>query len=145
MAPADQDRHDDRLVVTDSVRIPRHELQVKFSASGGPGGQHANKAATRVELSFRVDTSAAFDEAQRRRVTRRLGDEVRVVADGERSQHRNREDAERRLVERLRGALRVERTRRPTRPTRGSQQRRLASKRRRTEVKRNRRRPTADD
>ena len=83
---------DDRLVVTDSVRIPRHELGVTFSASGGPGGQHANKAATRVELVFDVETSAAFrSEAERERVRSKLGSTVRVVVDDERSQLRNRE------------------------------------------------------
>ena len=137
---------DDRLVVTDSVRIPRHELVVTFSPSGGPGGQHANKAATRVELTFDVETSAAFrTETERDRVRRRLGSVVRVVADDERSQLRNRELAERRLVERLRGALHVPKRRRPTRPTKGSQRRRLDDKSRRGELKRTRRRPTADD
>ena len=81
---------DDRLVVTDSVRIPRHELTVSFSASGGPGGQHANKAATRAELSFDVESSSAFSDAQRARVLSKLGPIVRVVADDERSQLRNR-------------------------------------------------------
>jgi ribosome-associated protein len=139
------DARDDRLVVTDAVRIPRHELNVRFSPSGGPGGQHANKAATRAELTFHVDTSAAFGDAQRRRVIDRLGDVIRIVADDERSQLRNRALAEKRLVDRLRGALRVEQPRRPTRPTRGSQRRRVEAKRRRTEIKRTRRRPTEDD
>ncbi len=136
---------DDRLVVTDTVRIPRHELDVRFSASGGPGGQHANKAATRAELTFDVEASAAFDEAQRDRVRSRLGSVVRVVVDDERSQLRNREIAERRLVERLRSALHVPRRRRATRPTAGSQRRRLDSKQRRSRIKRSRQRPTDDE
>ena len=137
--------NDDRLVVTDSVRIPRHELDVRFSASGGPGGQHANKAATRAELTFEVETSAAFTDAERERVLARLGSTVRVVADDERSQTRNRALAETRLAERLRTALHVPRRRRATRPTMGSQRRRLDAKQRRSDVKRNRRRPTSDD
>lgn len=139
------DRHDDRLVVTDSVRVPRHELDVRFSASGGPGGQHANKAATRAELTFDVEVSAAFTEAQRDRVRSRLGSSIRIVADDERSQLRNRVLAEERLVAKLREALHVPRRRRPTRPTRGSQRRRVDEKKRRSDVKRNRRRPADDD
>jgi ribosome-associated protein len=136
---------DDRLVVSESVRIPRHELNIRFSPSGGPGGQHANKAATRAELTFVVATSSALSDEQRRRVITRLGEVVRVVADGERSQARNRTAAENRLAGRLRDALHVPRARRATRPTKGSQRRRVDAKRRRTEVKRTRRRPTLDD
>ena len=136
---------DDRLVVTDNVRIPRHELTVTFSPSGGPGGQHANKAATRAELTFDVETSGAFTDAQRERVLAKLGPVVRVVADDERSQLRNRALAEQRLAERLRGALYVPRTRRATKPTRGSQRRRVEAKKQRGETKRYRRPPTPDD
>lgn len=136
---------DDRLVVTDAIRIPRHELDVRFSASGGPGGQHANKASTRVELTFVVETSAAFTDDQRRRVMSKLGPIVRVVADDERSQLRNRASAEERLAAKLRGALHVERRRRATKPTRGSKRRRVQAKRQRSEVKRNRQKPGFDD
>jgi ribosome-associated protein len=136
---------DDRLVVTDRVRIPRHELGVTFSASGGPGGQHANKAATRVEITFDVTTSAAFTEAQRRRVIAALGPVVRVVADDERSQWRNRSLADERLAAKLRRALQVPRQRRATRPTRGSQRRRVEEKKQRSQTKRYRRPPTIDD
>ncbi len=136
---------DDRLVVTDSVRIPRHELTVTFSSSGGPGGQHANKTATRAELTFDVETSSAFSDAQRERVAAKLGPVVRVVADDERSQLRNRTLAEERLAERLRGALYVPRPRRATKPTRGSQRRRVEAKKQRGETKRYRRPPSADD
>lgn len=136
---------DDRLVVTDDVRIPRHELDVTFSASGGPGGQHANKAATRTEITFDVATSAAFTEAQRRQVIAKLGPVVRVVADDERSQWRNRSVAEERLAAKLRGALHVPRQRRATRPTRGSQRRRVEQKKQRGRTKRYRRPPTIDD
>ncbi len=133
------------LIVTGSVRIPRHEIEMSFSASGGPGGQHANKSATRVELRLDLTTSSAFSRAQRERVVERLGDEIRVVADDERSQVRNRALAEERLVARLQSALHVQRSRRKTKPTRGSKERRLKAKRGRSDVKRQRRRPAHDD
>ena len=136
---------DDRLVVTNTVRVPRHELSTTFSASGGPGGQHANKAATRVEIVFDVEASAAFTSAQRSRVQAKLGSVVRVVADDERSQLRNRALAEERLAAKLRGALQVPRRRRATQPTRGSQRRRLAAKKQRGETKRFRQPPSVDD
>ena len=136
---------DDRLVVTNAVRIPQYELQETFSASGGPGGQHANKAATRVELTLDVATSSAFTESQRERVVAKLGNVVRVVADDERSQVRNRALAAERLAGKLRDALQVQRRRRSTKPTRGSQRRRLKAKSERSEVKQQRRRPTRDE
>ena len=132
-------------MVTDGVRIPRHELAVSFSASGGPGGQHANKAATRAELTFDVEASSAFSEAQRARVLAKLGPIVRVVADDERSQLRNRTLAEERLAMKLRDALHVPRRRRATHPTRGSQRRRVEAKKQRGETKRYRRPPSLDD
>ena len=135
---------DDDLVVNRSVRIPRRELVVSFHASGGPGGQHANKAATRVELTFDVASSPSLTEAQRARVLAKLGPQVRVVADDERSQTRNRALAEQRLVDRLAAALRVERPRRATRPTKGSQERRIQAKKQRSQTKAQRRRPPAD-
>ena len=142
----EDDRHDDRLVVTDAVRIPRFELHESFSASGGPGGQHANKAATRVELTFDSDDVVRVSPRDAtRRVVERLGSPIRVVVDDERSQLRNRALAEQRLADKLRGALRVERTRRSTKPTRGSQRRRLESKAQRSELKQQRRRPRPDD
>lgn len=136
---------EDDLVVTRSVRIPRHELEVSFSASGGPGGQHANRSNTRVELRFDVVSSTAFGPGQRQRVIDRLGPEVRIVADDERSQLRNRTLAERRLVDKLQAALHVERPRRPTKPSRASQRRRVDGKQRRGEIKKNRARPSRDD
>jgi ribosome-associated protein len=136
---------DDRLVVTESVRIPRHELDVRFSASGGPGGQHANKTATRAELTFDVESSSAFDDAQRSRVIDKLGPVIRITADGERSQLRNRAVAEQRLIDKLRSALHVPRRRRATRPTSGSQRRRITAKKQRGETKRYRQPPSVDD
>ena len=135
----------DDLVVTNTVRVPRHEIDVSFTTSGGPGGQHANKAATRVEMRLDLTTSSAFSRAQRARVIERFGDEIRVVADDERSQVRNRALAEERLVARLQSALHVQRRRRTTKPTRGSKERRLSAKKRRGEKKRLRRKPTRHD
>jgi ribosome-associated protein len=135
----------DDLAVTRSVRVPRRELDVSFSTSGGAGGQHANRNATRVELRFDVAASEALSPAQRERVIAKAGPEIRVVADDERSQARNREIAEQRFVERLRTALHVERMRQPTKPTKGSKRRRLDAKKRRSETKRQRRAPRRDD
>ena len=135
---------DDDLPVSRGVRIPRRELVVSFSASGGPGGQHANKTATRVELLFDVEHSSAFLPVQRARVMERLGPVVRVVVDDERSQLRNRALAEERLVGRLSAALHVEAPRRKTKPSRGAKERRLQGKKQTSEKKANRRKPSAD-
>jgi len=135
----------DDLVVTRNVRIPRRELEMTFSTSGGSGGQHANRNATRVDLRFDVSRSVAFTERQRARVIRRLGDEVRLSVDDERSQLRNREIAERRLAQKLREALHVEKRRTPTTPTLGSKRRRVEAKKQRGETKRRRRKPTRND
>ena len=99
---------DDDLPVSRGVRIPRRELVVSFSASGGPGGQHANKTATRVELVFDVEHSPSLLPVQRARVLEKLGPVIRIVVDEERSQLRNRALAEERFVARLAQALHVE-------------------------------------
>jgi ribosome-associated protein len=135
---------DTDLRVTSTLSIPRAEVLVRFSASGGPGGQHANKAATRVELTFDAATSPSLSEGQRNRILDRIGPVVRIVVDDERSQTRNRELAEARFVARLAAALHVEVPRRPTRPSRGAKQRRLDAKKQRSETKANRRRPGRD-
>ncbi|MFN8017049.1 MAG: alternative ribosome rescue aminoacyl-tRNA hydrolase ArfB [Acidimicrobiales bacterium] len=135
---------DDRIFVAPGVRIPRSELQVRFSASGGPGGQHANKAATRVELAFDVAASPSLLPVQRERVLDRLGPVLRIVVDDERSQARNRAIAEERFAERLAAALKVERPRRPTKPSRAAKERRLDAKRQRSQTKADRRRPHPD-
>lgn len=127
------------LRVTRSCVIPLTELEWRFTASGGPGGQHANRSNTRAEVRFDVAASPSLLDVHRERMLERLGPVVRVVADDERSQLRNRELALERLRARLAEALRVERTRRPTAPTRGSKLRRLESKKRRSDVKRMRR------
>ena len=135
---------DDRIFVAPGVRIPRSELEVRFSASGGPGGQHANKAATRVELTFDVASSPSLLPVHRERVLERIGPVLRIVADDERSQARNRAIAEERFVERLAAALRVERPRRPTKPSRAARERRLQDKKQRSQTKADRRLPPTD-
>ena len=125
--------------VTRSVVLPLGEVQLRFSRSSGPGGQHAQKSETRVEAVFDVEASAALSEAQKRRVIARAGPVLRAIAQDERSQYRNRELALERLVDQLRQALRVERRRVPTKPTAASRERRLEQKRRRSQVKRLRR------
>jgi ribosome-associated protein len=134
----------DVIRVTQSLRIPLSELQFKFSPSGGPGGQHANKVATRVEVRFDVAGSPSLGPYQRSRLLEKLGPEVRLVVDEERSQLRNRQLAVERLRERLVAALHIEKSRRPTRPTKGAKERRLADKRKLSERKRSRK-PGFDD
>jgi ribosome-associated protein len=133
-----------RLRVSPTLVIPSAELGWRFSRSGGPGGQHANTADTRVEVRFDIAGSPSLGPRQRARLLERLGPEVRVVASDERSQARNRDLAQQRLADRLRDALRVEPPRRATKPTRASVQRRLKDKRRQADRKADRRRPHAD-
>jgi len=119
----------------------RSEIQFRVSRSSGPGGQHANKTATRVEAIFDVETSAGLSEAERKRVLGKLGSVVRAVAQDERSQLRNRQLATERVVEQVRDAARVRRKRTATEPTAASRRRRLEEKRRRAETKRLRQEP----
>ena len=133
------------LLVTPQVSLPEAELSWRFSRSSGPGGQGVNTTDSRAELSFDVERSAALPahlrERARRRLAGRLVDGVLTVAASEhRSQLQNREAAEQRLVQLLREAVAPPApVRRPTRPTRGSQERRLEAKRQRSDVKRRRR------
>jgi ribosome-associated protein len=127
------------IQVSRSVSIPRFEIELRFSRSSGPGGQHAQKSDTRVEATFDVEASAALSDAQKRRVIAKAGPVLRAVAQDERSQWRNRELATERLVEALREALRVPRKRKPTRPSKAAKERRLEAKKRRGHVKRLRR------
>jgi ribosome-associated protein len=129
----------DELIVTAGLRIPMDELAWRFSGSGGPGGQHANTANTRVELVWDVAASSAPGPRQRALLLDRLGPTVRVVVAAERSQARNRELALERLQAKVAAALRVQTARRPTRPTRASKERRLDEKRRLAARKRERR------
>ncbi|HWQ01067.1 MAG TPA: alternative ribosome rescue aminoacyl-tRNA hydrolase ArfB [Gaiellaceae bacterium] len=130
------------LHVTRSVSLPVDEIQLRFSRSSGPGGQHAQRSETRVEALLDVESTTALTPAQKRRVIARAGAVLRAIAQDERSQRRNRELAVERLVEALREALRVPRPRRPTTPTAASRERRLEGKRRRSETKRLRRPPS---
>jgi len=127
--------------VTRSVAIPASEIELRFSRSSGPGGQHAQKTESRVEAVFDVEASTALSPVQKRRVVAKAGAVLRAVAQDERSQWRNRELAVERLVEALREALRVERRRVPTKPTAAARERRLEEKRRRAQTKRLRRPP----
>ena len=130
------------LRVNGSLTIPDAELDERFTTSGGPGGQHANRSSTRVVLTFDVASSVVLTASQRRRMLDKLGAEVRISVDDARSQYRNREVARERMAERLRGALVQARSRRPTKPSRSAKARRLNEKKRRSEVKQQRRRPT---
>jgi ribosome-associated protein len=127
------------IQVTRSVALPVSEIDLRFSRSSGPGGQHAQKSETRVEALFDVASSTALTDAQKRRVLAKAGPVLRAVAQDERSQLRNRELAIERVVEQLREALHVPRKRRPTKPSRASVEKRLDAKRRRGQAKRLRR------
>lgn len=131
----------DSIRVTRTVAVPLSEIELRYSRSSGPGGQHAQKTETRVEAVFDVAASTALSDAQKRRVEARLGPVVRAVAQDERSQSRNRELALERLADQLRAGLRIRRRRIPTKPTEASKERRLEEKRRRSEQKRLRRNP----
>lgn len=135
----------ERLPIRGDLSLPLDEVELRTSRSSGPGGQHANVTASRVEAVFDVWASATLSDSQKRRVADRLGPRVTAAAQDTRSQGRNRELALRRLGERLAVALTVARPRTKTKPTRASQQRRLAAKRRRADVKGARRRPAAED
>jgi ribosome-associated protein len=134
----------DELRVDERLAIPMGEIQLRMSRSSGPGGQHANVTASRVEAVFDVGGSAVLDDAQRARLSERAGPVVTAVAQDARSQPRNRDLALERLAEKIAAALVVPRRRRPTRPSRGARQRRLERKRQVGERKRARRRPAAD-
>ena len=134
------------LPVTETITIPEAELVWRFAPSGGPGGQHANRSATRAELSFDLKASSVFDDQTKQRMLARLGNRaaggtVSVREDSSRSQWRNRQMARKRLVRLLGDAMRVEQPRRPTRPTRNARRKRLEDKKRRGDTKRLRRRP----
>jgi ribosome-associated protein len=132
------------LVVNEAVRIPLAELRYQFVRSSGPGGQHVNRSATQVELTFDLAGSPSLADAQKARARAALKSYVdkdgvlHLASQLSRSQLRNREDVTARFVELMRRALRVPQKRRPTRPTAGSKERRLESKRRRSAVKRER-------
>ena len=129
------------LRIRSDLALPLSEIELRTSRSSGPGGQHANVTASRVEASFDVTASPSLSDEQRARIRSRLGPRVTATAQDTRSQHRNRELALERLASRLAHALEVRRPRTKTRPTRASQRRRVDTKKRRGELKRARRRP----
>lgn len=141
----------DVLVVNSHVRIPRTELDIRASRSGGPGGQHVNTSSTKIELQWQPGTSIAFNDAQRARVIAALATKLdtegwlRLTASEHRSQLQNRDAAEARLVALVKGALVVPKQRRATKPTLTSKVKRLESKSQRSEVKQQRRRISRDD
>jgi len=126
------------------LAIPLAEIRLRTSRSSGPGGQHAQKTETRVEATFDVDASATLSDGQKRRIRAKAGPVVRAVAQDERSQWRNRELALERLAQAIREALRTQRRRRATAPTKASKERRLDEKRQRSRTKRLRRPPQGD-
>ena len=131
----------DGLQVAEGVEIPLGEIELRASRSSGPGGQHANVTASRVEAVFDVEASGSLSEPQRQRLLERLGAKVTAVSQDARGQARNRELALQRLVAKLAEGLREPKKRRPTRPSRAAKERRLEQKRRAGERKRTRRRP----
>ncbi len=132
----------DRLEVGHGVSIPFEEIEIRASRSGGPGGQHANTTASRIEAVFDVRASSSLSSAQKERIAARLGPRVTAVSQDSRGQARNRAIAVERLRSRLAGALVPPKRRRPTRPSRGAKERRLESKRRQSQRKQQRRRPS---
>jgi ribosome-associated protein len=135
----------EQLRIDERTAIPLAEVELRTSRSSGPGGQHANVTASRVEAVFDIGASRSLDEARRVRLMERLGPVVTAVAQDGRSQYRNRELALDRLASKLAAGLRVPRHRRPTKPTRASRARRLEQKRQTGERKQSRRRWSSDD
>lgn len=134
-----------RLRVTRSCVIANDELEWRFTASGGPGGQHANTSNTKVEVRFDVEASSSLGPRQKARILERLGPVVRVTASERRSQHQNRELALERLQARIAGALHVDPKRFSTKPSRSAKKRRVDEKKQRGDIKRNRRRPSGEE
>jgi ribosome-associated protein len=132
------------IQVHNRLAIPLEEIDLRYSRSSGPGGQHAQKTETRVEAVFEVEASETLSEAQKRRLHRKAGPVVRAVAQDERSRHRNRELALERLAAAIRAGLHVERKRRPTKPTAAARERRIEAKKRRGRTKKLRRPPAGE-
>ncbi|MGZ5326697.1 MAG: alternative ribosome rescue aminoacyl-tRNA hydrolase ArfB [Solirubrobacterales bacterium] len=135
----------DELRINDQLSIPLSEIEMRASRSSGPGGQHANVTASRVEAVFDVESSQALSDEQRFRLLNRVGTRVDAVAQDARGQARNRRLALERLADKIAAGLEIQAKRRPTRPGRGAKERRLEQKRRRSRQKRQRGKPTLDD
>jgi ribosome-associated protein len=133
---------EDGLRVTRNTVIPLDEIELRASRSSGPGGQHANVTASRIEAVFDVQASQALSDEQRELLRGRVGDRVTAVAQDARSQARNRELALERLREKLEAGLVRPKRRRPTKPSKAARERRLEEKRRRSQRKRDRRPPS---
>jgi len=133
------------IEINSSLVIPDAELDFKYTTSGGPGGQHANRSSTRVQLSWSIVESAAVTGAVRSRLLSKLGEVVRADVDDHRSQLRNKDVALERLGDKVKQALVQERKRRPTKPTKGSKRRRLEGKKRKSQTKKLRQRPSRSD
>jgi ribosome-associated protein len=134
----------DELRINNRLSIPLAEIELRTSRSSGPGGQHANVTASRVEAVFDVEASRTLDDLQRSRLLERAGATVTAIAQDARGQSRNRELALQRLAGKIAAGLTVPRSRRATRPTKASRRRRLEQKRRTGERKRGRRPPGGD-
>jgi ribosome-associated protein len=140
----------DTVPVTDAIAIPRSELLYRASRSGGAGGQHVNTSSTRIELLWAFEQSSALDDGQKARVRAKLGGRIdadgllRVVAGNRRSQLQNRSAAEERLAELVRGAMHVAKPRKRTKPTKASKEARISNKKRRSQIKGNRRKADFD-
>ena len=151
MAPEATDGPRDVIVVSASVRIPRTEIDVRATRSGGPGGQHVNTSSTRIELRWHPASSVALSDVQRERLTAALASKLdtdgwlRLTASEHRSQLKNREAAEARLVALVRGGLVVPKQRRATKPTHASKAKRLEGKALHSEKKQQRQRVSRDD
>jgi len=135
----------DLLRIDERLSLPLSEIELRTSRSSGPGGQHANVTASRVEAIFAVEESSTLSDSQRARLLERLGPLVTAVAQDARGQARNRELALERLAAKIAAGLRVRRKRRPTKPSRAARRRRLEQKRRQAERKRGRRSPPSDE
>ena len=133
------------MVINADLALPLADVELRTSRSSGPGGQHANVTASRVEAVFDVGESATLTDAQRERLRARYGERVTAVAQDARSQARNRELALERLRETLAAGLVVPKRRRPTKPGRAAREKRLDTKKRRSERKRQRKPPSVDE
>jgi ribosome-associated protein len=135
----------DRLTITPELGIPMREIELRASRSSGPGGQHANVTASRIEAVFEIEASETLTAGQKERLAHRYGKRVTAIAQDARSQARNRDLALERLGERIRTGLQRRRPRQATRPKRSARERRLSEKRQRAQRKQERRRPSMDD